>query len=112
VVGLALGHATSYVCSSAACVVLLRRRLHRLEGGAILATLIRVVPAAALSALAALGVAELFEHTLGVGTLPLQLVQVLGAVLAGLLVFGLSALIFGIQEADEVRVAVLRRFRR
>jgi hypothetical protein len=65
-----------------------------------------------LTALAALGVAELAEHTLGVATLPLQLVQVVGAVLAGLLVFGVSAFIFGIQEADEVRAAVVRRFRR
>jgi hypothetical protein len=29
----------------------------------------------------------------------------------GLLVFGVSALIFGVQEADEVKDAVLRRFR-
>jgi peptidoglycan biosynthesis protein MviN/MurJ (putative lipid II flippase) len=112
VVGLALGHATSYVFSSAVCLILLRRRLRGIEAASIVATLSRVLPAGALSALAAFGVAELFEQTLGVATLPLQIVQVGAAVLTGLLVFAASAFIFGIQEVDEVRGAVLRRFRR
>ncbi len=112
VVGLALGHATSYVFSSAVCLILLRRRLRGIEAASVVATLSRVLPAGALSALAAFGVAELLEHTLGVATLPLQIVQVGAAVLTGLLVFAASAFIFGIQEVDEVRGAVLRRFRR
>jgi peptidoglycan biosynthesis protein MviN/MurJ (putative lipid II flippase) len=76
VVGLALGHATSYMFSSAVCLILLRRRLRGIEAASIVATLSRVLPAGALSALAAFGVAELLEHTLGVATLPLQIVQV------------------------------------
>jgi hypothetical protein len=94
------------------CLILLRRRLRGVGGASIVATLSRVVPAAVLTALAALGVAELLEGTLGVASLPLQVVQVAAAVLAGLLVFAASAFIFGIQEVDEVRGAVLRRFRR
>jgi hypothetical protein len=83
-----------------------------MEGGAIAATLVRVLPAGALTALAALGVAELIERTVGVSSLALQILQVGAAVLAGLLVFAASASIFGIQEVDEVRAAALRRFRR
>jgi putative peptidoglycan lipid II flippase len=112
VAGLALGHATSYVFSSGVCLILLRRRLRGVEGGAIWATLMRVVPAGVLTALAALGVAELLERTVGVASLALQIVQVGGAVLTGLLVFAASASIFGIKEVDEVRTAALRRFRR
>jgi putative peptidoglycan lipid II flippase len=112
VVGLALGHATSYACSAAVCLILLRRRLGGVEGSQIVGTLRRVAPAAALTGAAALGVAELLERSLGVDGLGLQVVQVTVAVLAGLLVFGLSAVIFGIREADEVRAALMRRFRR
>jgi putative peptidoglycan lipid II flippase len=112
VAGLALGHATSYVFSSTVCLMILRHRLGGVLGREILATLARVLPAAALTALAALGTAALLASTIGVATFPAQLLQVSLAVTVGLLVFGASAFIFGIQEADEVRAAVLRRFRR
>lgn len=111
VVGLALGHATSYLFSSTVCVMLLRQRLGGVDGGAILHSLARIVPAAALSALAAFGTSELLARSVGIATLSQQVVQVGAAILAGLLVFGASALIFGIQEADNVRAAVLRRVR-
>jgi putative peptidoglycan lipid II flippase len=111
VVGLALGHATSYVFSSTVCVLVLRRRLGGVDGGAIVHALARIVPAAALTALAAFGASELLGRLLGVATLPRQVLQVAAAVLAGLLVFGVSTLIFGIREADDVRAAVLRRLR-
>jgi putative peptidoglycan lipid II flippase len=111
VVGLALGHATSYVFSSIVCVLLLRRRLDGIDGGAIWHALARIVPASALTAVAAFGTAQLLGHVVGVATLPQQVLQVVAAVLVGLLVFGASALIFGIREADDVRAAVLRRMR-
>jgi len=112
VTGLALGHATSYVASSAACLLILRRRLHGLDGRAIVGTLGRVLPAAVLSSLAAFGTAEAVEAVLGVGSGMAQALQVALSVLVGLLVFAASAFIFGIREADEVRAAVLRRFHR
>ncbi len=111
VVGLALGHATSYVFSSIVCVLVLRRRLGGIEGGAIAHSLARIVPAAVLAALAAFGTSGLLARLVGIATLPQQILQVGAAVLAGLLVFGSSALIFGIREADDVRAAVLRRLR-
>ena len=112
VAGLALGHATSYVFSSAVCLVILRRRLHGVRGREIVATLARVIPAALLTALAAAGTAELLERALGAASLGGQLLQLAASVLVGLLVFGASALIFGIQEADEIRTAAVRRLRR
>ena len=112
VAGLALGHATSYLFSSAVCLAILRRRLHGVGGGEIAATLVRVVPAAVLTALAALGTAEALERLVGVASLATQILQVGLSVLVGLLVFAATGLIFGIQEADEVRAAVLRRVHR
>jgi putative peptidoglycan lipid II flippase len=112
VAGLALGHASSYLFSSAVCVVLLRRRLGGIDGRRIWATLVRVIPAGVLTAAAAYGTSRLVGEVLGTDLVGEQLVQVVLAVAVGLLVFAATALIFGIEEADEVRGAVLRRFRR
>jgi putative peptidoglycan lipid II flippase len=109
VVGLALGHATSYVFSATVCVLVVRRRLGGVDGAAIVHSLARIVPAAALTALAAFATSELFGRLIGTATLVQQILQVGAAVLAGLLVFGVSATIFGIREAADVRAAVLRR---
>ncbi|MBA3690772.1 MAG: murein biosynthesis integral membrane protein MurJ [Actinobacteria bacterium] len=111
VVGLALGHAISYAFSSGVCVLVLRRRLGGVDGAAIARALARIVPAAVLTALAALGASEVVARVAGTATLPQQILQLSAAVLVGLLVFGASALIFGIREADDVRAAVLRRLR-
>jgi putative peptidoglycan lipid II flippase len=111
VVGLALGHAMSYLFSATVCMLLLRRRLGGLDGEAIARALARIVPAAGLSALAAFAASELLGRLVGTSTLPQQVLQAGAAVLAGLLVFGAAALIFGIREADDVRAAVLRRLR-
>jgi putative peptidoglycan lipid II flippase len=112
VAGRALGHASSYLFSSAVCVVLLRRRLSGIDGRRIWATLVRVIPAGVLTAAAAYGTSRLVGEVLGTDLVGEQLVQVVLAVAVGLLVFAATALIFGIEEADEVRGAVLRRFRR
>jgi putative peptidoglycan lipid II flippase len=111
VVGLALGHALSYLFSATVCVLLLRQRLGGLDGEAIARALARIVPAAGLSAIAAFAASELLGRLVGTSTLPQQVLQAGAAVLAGLLVFGAAALIFGIREADDVRAAVLRRLR-
>ena len=78
---------------------------------ALLHALARIVPAGVLTGLAAFGTSELLGRLVGVATLAQQVLQVGAAVLAGLLVFGAAALIFGIREADDVRAAVLRRLR-
>ena len=73
----------------------------------------QVVPASLLAVGAALLVSAGVQHGVGPepGTLG-RLLDVGSSVLAGLLVFAASALILRIEEADEVKGAVLRRFRR
>lgn len=106
--GLALGHATSYVFSTAVCLVILRRRLGQIDGRRITRTLARAIPAAVFAGIAAYAVTLAFPRHAGAAG---QLIQVLVGVTAGVLVFGVCALIFKIEEVDEVKSAVLRRFR-
>jgi len=110
--GLALGYATSYLFATAVCLMLLRRRLGTIDGRRVLGTTLRVIPASIVAVGAAFlvstGLARTFGNPNGLFAL---LVEVGAAVVTGLVVFVLSALIFGIQEADEVKDAVLRRFR-
>ena len=110
---LALGHATSYVFATVVSLIVLRKRLGRIDGARILSTLLRVIPASLLAAGAAFLTAQGVRHAFGsdVGNLS-RLVEVSAGVLVGLLVFGVSTLIVRIDEADEVKDAVLRRFRR
>ena len=110
--GLALGFSVSYVAGSAILFVLLRRRLGRADGWRIASTLLRAGAAAALTAAAAWATAEGIAAVLDVGRPLVNLVQVLAAVAAGVLAFVLGALIFQIEEADEVWRALAARFRR
>jgi putative peptidoglycan lipid II flippase len=111
--GLALGHATSYVFATAVSLVVLRQRLGRIDGTRILATLVRVIPASLLAAGAALLVSRAIHDAFGSGAGSLsRLAEVSGGVVTGLLVFAVTTLIVRIDEADEVKDAVLRRFRR
>ena len=111
--GLALGHATSYLFATIVCLILLRRRLDRVDGRRIARTLVRVLPASILAACAALLVATGIREVFGTDANTLvRLLQVVAGVLAGLLVFVISTLIVRIEEADEVKDAVLRRSRR
>ena len=110
--GLALGYATSYVFATAVCLVLLRKRLGTIDGRRVLGTVIRVIPASIVAVGAAILASEATARSFSApNSLFALVVQVGVAVIVGLLMFGLSALIFGIQEADEVKDAVLRRFR-
>jgi putative peptidoglycan lipid II flippase len=108
-VGLVVGYGLSYVFGVAVLTTILRGRLGNLDGRRIARTLLRTLPAAALSALAAWGATRLFPT--GSARILVELVTVLVAVSVGMLAFGLCALIFRIEEVDEVKGAVLRRFR-
>ena len=108
--GLALGHATSYVFGSIVLLVLIRRKLGRMGGRRILAGLSRTFVAAAVTAGAAWLVARLAGEVLGTTTLVEQSVQVLGAVIVGLVVYVAAAAILHIDEVASVRRQVVRRF--
>ncbi len=107
--GLALGHATSYLFGTIVCLVILHKRLGSIDGTRVLTTLSKVVPASILAALAAYASTIPFDgRALGIVG---QVAEVALGVTVGVLVFGACALIFKIAEVDEVRSAVLRRFR-
>ena len=108
--GLALGHATSYVFASIVLLVLIRRRLGGIGGRRIAAGLGRTFVAAAITAGAAWLVARFAGEVLGTETLVEQSVQVLGAVIVGLVVYVAAASILHIDEVATVRRQVVRRF--
>lgn len=111
VAGMALGHAASYAAGTAILLVLLRRRTHTLDGRRIAGTLARILPAAAATALTAFVVADLLGADQASPSVARQVVQVGGAVLAGILVFAGAASIVGVREVREVADVVRRRFR-
>jgi putative peptidoglycan lipid II flippase len=109
--GLALGHAISYVFASSVLLVLIRRRVGRIDGRRIIASLGRILVAGLATAAVAWLVAEGFEQWLGTKTLGEQAAQVLGAVVAGLAVFVASAAALRIEEVGMVRRQVTARWR-
>jgi putative peptidoglycan lipid II flippase len=110
--GLALGHAISYVFSTIVCLVILRKRLGGLDGRRIGASLVRVVPSAIVTAATAWAVAQWLGGVVDVERVAGRVIQVAVAVLAGVLAYAGCVLILRIDEADEVRSATRRRFRR
>jgi len=109
--GLALGHAASYLFATVVGLALIRRRLGSLDARRIGRTLIRAVPAAAVTALAAwlvaAGIAAIGDTDLVVW----RITQVTAAVVAGVVVYVAGALMLGLEEVDEVMGALRRRFR-
>jgi putative peptidoglycan lipid II flippase len=110
--GLALGFALSYVAGTAILALRLRARLDGLDARRIGTTLVKTIAASALTAVAAWGASRGIATVLDVGRAVLSLVQVCAGVVAGVLAFALGALIFQIEEADEVWRALADRFRR
>lgn len=109
--GLAVGHAVSYVFAAVVGLSLLRPQLGSLDGRRVWATIARVVPAAAVMAGAAYAVAGAIAVVVDVQTVVGLLIQVLGAIGTGLLIYLGGALMLGLEEVDDVVGAVRRRFR-
>ena len=110
--GLALGHAISYIFSTAACLVILHGRLSGLDGGRIGRTLARVVPLAVLTGVLAWASTSLMGRAIGASTLGQRLMGLAVGIAAGLLVFLGGSLILKIEEADELKSVILRRLGR
>lgn len=108
--GMALAHATSYLLGAAMLLFLLRRRLGPIDGARIATTVLRVSVAAMASAAAALGVLEIWQGPVDGGVLA-QVAEVGVAIAFGVLVFVISALILRVGEVDDLRKALVRRFR-
>jgi putative peptidoglycan lipid II flippase len=109
--GLALGHASTYAFSSVAGLVLLHRRLGRIDGARILGSVGRI----ALAAAAAAGAAWLAWRLVGADaaqSVGAQAMAVAIAVSAGVLAFLGAALMLRIEEVDVVRKQVTARWGR
>jgi putative peptidoglycan lipid II flippase len=111
VVGLAAGHATSFLVGLVVCSRVLSRRVGGLDGSAVVRTAVRCWTAVLLPALAGLGVAHLVRGAVGEGPL-----ASLAALVAGGGVLGLGYLLLArrmrVGEVDEVLAPVLRRLPR
>lgn len=110
--GLALGHAGSYAFASLALLLLIRRRLQRVDGARMAASFGRTLLAGGLTAGAAWLVARWAGNTFGVEHLGEQVVQVLSAVAAGFVVFVVAAVTLRIEEVDMARRQLVGRLRR
>jgi putative peptidoglycan lipid II flippase len=108
--GMALAHATSYVVGASILLLLLRRRLGSIDGARIARTAAKAGIAAVASAAAALGVVEAWDVPRGSSVSALA-AQVGTAVVVGVLVFLILALILRVGEVDDLRQAIVRRFR-
>jgi putative peptidoglycan lipid II flippase len=108
--GMALAHATSYALGACVLLLLLRRRLGPIGGARIIRTAAKASVAGVVSAAAALGVVEAWALPAKAST-PAQAAQVGVAIGVGVLVFLASALILRVGEVDDLREAVVRRFR-
>jgi putative peptidoglycan lipid II flippase len=109
--GMALAHATSYAVGAGVLLTLLRRRLGSIDGARIAGTAAKAAIAAVASALAALAVIETWDVPRGTDV-SLLAAQVATAVVVGVLVFSISALILRVGEVDDLRRAIVRRIRR
>ena len=108
--GMAFAHATSYLVGAGVLLFLLRRRLGPIDGARIASTAVRATIASIASAAAAVAVVEVWDLPPDAGVLT-QAIQVGAAVGAGVLVFLISALILRVTEVDDLRKAIVRRFR-
>ncbi|MFN2544381.1 MAG: murein biosynthesis integral membrane protein MurJ [Actinomycetota bacterium] len=110
--GLALGHATAYTFAAVISIVLLRRRLGKLEGRMILRGLAQVGVAAGATAGAAFLVSRLMQDVVSTATIAGQVLQVACSVGAGLAVFLAVALALRIEDLALLKGLLPRSMRR
>ena len=110
--GLALGHAASYAVGTAALMLALRPRLGGVDGRRVAGTAIRAGVAALVCAAAAWLTARGVGAVIDVARASGRLLQVAAAISAGLLVFLAASFMLRVAEVDDVRKALVRRWRR
>jgi putative peptidoglycan lipid II flippase len=110
--GLALGHATAYTFASITSLIVLRRKLGRLDGRRVWSGVGRSAIAALATGAAAWVVARVVGSLVDPSSLLGAAVQVFLSIAAGLLVFAAAALILRIEEVDTVKRQLAARWRR
>jgi putative peptidoglycan lipid II flippase len=107
VAGLAVGHAASYLFAAAALLVILRRRLGGLDVGPLARTVAKCALAAAATGAGAALVAKLLAPVANAGLWG-QVLQILGAVAVGLLIYAGAARALRVEELAWIK-GLLRR---
>jgi putative peptidoglycan lipid II flippase len=110
--GLALGNTIAYTFASIVAAAVLRRRLGGLDGRTIGRGFGLIVAASALTAGVAYVVSRSIGHVVSTTALPGQILQVSGAVGAGLAVFLVAAWLLRIEDLEVLRGLLPARFRR
>ena len=110
-VGLAFSTSAVALVNFLLLALLMRRRIHRLEGRHLGKIVIRISAASLLMAATAWGASEL-AATLPLQGLALHLIQVLGGIGSGALVFYFACRLLRVDELDEALNAVAGRFAR
>jgi len=108
VVGLAAGHAASFLAGLVICSVVLSRRIGGLGVGSVVRTAVRCLVAVLVPALLAVGVAALVGRTLGQGPLGAAVALAVGGALLGV-GYVLATRRLRVPEVAEVAGPVLRR---
>jgi len=111
VVGVGVGMSTGYALGAMISFLVLRRRIHGVEGRAILRTYSRLVVAAAIAAVPGLVVTRALHHALGEGKAVGLLSLAVGG-LAMLVVYVLACHRMRVRELDELAGPLLRRMGR
>ena len=106
--GLALGYAVSYAFATAILLVILRARLGGLDGRRVGRTLLKALGTAVVAGGVSFASTRLFAGSPS-GTWT-ELAEVAVGVSVGVLAFVIVALIVRIEEVDDIRSAMLRRF--
>ncbi|MEX1045885.1 MAG: murein biosynthesis integral membrane protein MurJ [Actinomycetota bacterium] len=110
--GLALGHAIGYTFAAAVSILIMRRRLEGMDGREVVAGMGRTLIAAAATAGAAWLSSKGLARAFGTAGVFAQAVQVLGSVLAGLLVFVVAAIALRMEEFEVIKSSLRSRLRR
>ncbi len=110
--GLALGTAIAAMFNAAVLLVYLRRRLGGLDGHRIATALAKITVASLAMTLVAWGVSTFIARSFESLTLGIRLLQVGGAILAGLLILDVAARLLHIDEFLEARRLVTSRISR
>jgi len=110
--GLALAYSVTGIFNMVSLLLLLRRKVGAIDGRKILVSLVQVLVAAAVMGVVAYGAGQLVEPYLDLARKTHQLVQVGIAVSVGIAVYAVLALLFRMEEADQVVSIIKRRFRR
>jgi putative peptidoglycan lipid II flippase len=108
--GIPLATAICNIAGTWALLVVLRRRLHRIEGGAIASTTIRVVAASALVALVAWAIWDPLDSALG-HSFPAQVVSLGLALSAAVAVYLVACRVLRVPELDAL-LSLRTRLRR